>query len=231
MPGPKRVPLSERFWKRVVKDESGCWLFGGRTFGNKYGQVSLGGHLAPNVQAHRYSYEIHKGEIPRGKYVCHTCDVRNCVNPDHLYLGDHEDNNRDRKERGRSKRGKAPKALPLAREGERAFNRAITLKGREMVKAQYATGKWTQAQLAKAWRVSQGTISAIVRDAKNMGAGGDGKKRSGHFRNKISADDREEIARLYLAGGVTQKHLAERYGIDQTYVSVLIKRYSERSKP
>ncbi len=227
MPGPKRTSLSERFRSRVVKHESGCWLYGGDRFGNKYAQISYGGRNAKYTLAHRYSYEIHHGAIPRGKFICHKCDVRNCVNPDHLYAGDHEDNNQDRKERGRSKRGEGPRVLPLAREGERAFNRALTLKARDMVKQQYETGKWTQSQLAKAWRVSQGTISAIVRGAKNMGSGGDGKKRSGHFRSKVSAEDRKQIAVQYLAGGVTQKHLAEKYGLDQTYISLIVKRFKK----
>ena len=118
-----------------------------------------------------------------------------------------------------------------AREGERAFNRALTSKAQELLKSQYESGKWTQVQLAKAWHVSQGTVSAIVRGVKNMGAGGDGKKRTGHFRHKVSADDREQIAMRYLSGGVTQKELADEYGLDQTYVSVLVKRYLAKENP
>lgn len=231
MPGPKRTPLSERFWKRVVKHESGCWLYGGDRFGNKYAQISYGGRAAKYTLAHRYSYEIHNGEIPRGKFICHKCDVRNCVNPDHLYAGDHEDNNKDRVDRGRSK-GKRERitVVPLAREGERAFNRAITSKARQLLKDQYESGKWTQTQLAKAWHVSQGTVSAIVRGVRNMGAGGDGKKRKGHFRSKVSAEDRYKIAETYLAGGITQNELGEMYGLDQTYISLLVKRFSERKQ-
>ena len=230
MSGPQRTPLLERFWKRVVKHESGCWLYGGERFGNKYAQISFGGREARYTLAHRFSYEIHHGEIGRGKFVCHKCDVRNCVNPDHLYSGDHEDNNQDRVDRGRSK-GKSERirVLPYAREGERAFNRALTSKAQALLKSQYESGKWTQAQLAKAWRVSQGTVSAIVRGVKNMGAGGDGKKRTGFFNHKVTQEQRDEIAMRYLAGGVTQKALAEEFGLDQTYISVLIKRFSERN--
>lgn len=231
MSGPKCAPLSERFWSRVVKHESGCWLFGGDRFGNKYGQISDGtGRRGGNVRVHRYSYEIHHGEIPRGKFVCHKCDVKNCVNPEHLYAGDHEDNTRDIVERKRTRKPTGIQVLPLAREGERRFNRALTSKAQEMLKAQYESGKWTQVQLSKAWRVSQGTVSAIVRGVKNMGAGGDGKKRTGHFKHKVSAEDREQIAMRYLAGGVTQKELAVEYGLDQTYISALVKRFSEREK-
>ena len=228
MPGPKRAPLSERFWARVVKHENGCWLYGGEKFGNKYGLLTRGGRSGRNISAHRYSYEIHHGEIPRGKFVCHKCDVKNCVNPDHLYAGDHEDNTQDIVDRKRVRRKQGISVLPLAREGERRFNRALTSKSREMLKKQYESGKWTQAQLAKAWHVSQGTVSAIIRGVKNMGAGGDGKKRTGFFKHKVSAADREQIAKRYLTGGVTQKMLADEYGLDQTYVSLLVKRYLEK---
>lgn len=230
MRGPKRIPISERFWNRVVKHKSGCWLFGGENFGNKYGQIAFSGRDNGHTTAHRYSYEIHHGEVPRGKFVCHKCDVKNCVNPDHLYAGDHEDNNQDIVDRGRNKRkGDRICVLPYAREGERAFNRALTSEAQAMLKSQYESGKWTQTQLAKAWRVSQGTVSAIVRGVKNMGAGGDGKKRTGFFKQKVTQLQRDEIAMRYLAGGVTQKALAEEFGLDQTYISVLIKRFSERN--
>ena len=227
MPGPKRTSLSERFWKRVVKHESGCWLYGGDKFGNKYAQISYGGRDAKYTLAHRYSYEIHHGEIPRGKFICHRCDVRNCVNPDHLYAGDHEDNNQDRVDRGRSKRkGERIGVVPRAREGERAFNRSLTSTARQLLISQYESGKWTQVQLAKAWHVSQATVSAIVRGVRNMGAGGDGKKRTGHFKHKISAEDRKQIVMRYLAGGVTQTQLADEYGLKQAYISALVKQLS-----
>lgn len=89
--GVKQDParLERAFWKKV--DKSGdCWIWVGLV--NRYGY----GRWGKNKTAHRHSYELANGEIPDGKQVCHTCDVRNCVNPAHLWLGEHRDNMQDR---------------------------------------------------------------------------------------------------------------------------------------
>lgn len=67
-----------------------------------YGWFRLKGR---ETLAHRASWELHKGEIPKGEQVLHKCDVRLCVNPDHLFLGSNGDNVNDKVMKGRQARG------------------------------------------------------------------------------------------------------------------------------
>ncbi len=80
-----------------VNQKTGCWEFIGG-LRNGYGAIKNG---AKTDGAHRVSYEIHKGEISQGLFVCHTCDNRKCINPDHLWLGTAKDNTQDCVKKGR----------------------------------------------------------------------------------------------------------------------------------
>jgi hypothetical protein len=96
----KRLRVVRRFLARVRKGND-CWEWTGLKLGN-YGIISINRR---NVGAHRYSYMLHVGEIPDGLWVLHKCDNTMCVNPEHLFLGTHQDNMDDKVAKGRQSRG------------------------------------------------------------------------------------------------------------------------------
>lgn len=88
--GPKPRPALEKFMDHVEPEpNSGCWLWAASTYG-EYGQFAIELHYA--IGAHRASWLLHNGPIPDGLFVLHKCDVKICVNPDHLFLGTNQDN-------------------------------------------------------------------------------------------------------------------------------------------
>lgn len=93
--------LAARFWANAnarSDDESACWAWRLSTNSQGYGRFSIGGR---HSLAHRIAWRLIRGDIPAGAFVCHHCDNPLCVRPDHLFLGNHADNMRDMKLKGR----------------------------------------------------------------------------------------------------------------------------------
>jgi len=76
----------------ILEDRSKCWLWEGCVGNDGYGLIRVGGKI---VYVHRLAYTIFVGEIPEGKCILHSCDVRNCCNPIHLWAGTNKENTRD----------------------------------------------------------------------------------------------------------------------------------------
>lgn len=143
------IPLYriEAFQELVYPEpNTGCWLWGGNLHRQGYGRIF-------GYYAHRLSYHIHNGEIPHGMHVLHRCDNPCCVNPDHLWLGTHADNMRDKFLKGR-----APSVHIYS---EDRWNAKLTIKDILSIKAKYLFGM-LQKDIAAQYNVSRATICLII---------------------------------------------------------------------
>lgn len=103
----ERLSVETLFHRKYTKVSSGCWEWSARISPFGYGQFSTSD--GDSWQAHRFSYTLHKGKIPKGLCVCHTCDNRKCVNPTHLWVGTRNDNIQDMHRKGRARKATSEK--------------------------------------------------------------------------------------------------------------------------
>ena len=137
---PAAYPV-KRFMAKVSFNADGCHIWRAQVKRDGYGSFSFRGKTA---KAHKVAYILFRGEIPSGMCVLHRCDVRACVNPDHLFLGTVADNVRDMDAKGR--RGTVEK-----------------LSQTEAVRVHFWS-KWaTQQRIADSFGIHQTTVSRIVR--------------------------------------------------------------------
>ena len=96
-PTPKQIA---KFWSKVNKTST-CWVWTRGKIAFGYGRVRFGTGKGLLYLAHRVSYTLTYGPIPRDLYVCHRCDNPPCVNPEHMFLGTARDNALDSVSKGR----------------------------------------------------------------------------------------------------------------------------------
>lgn len=135
-----------RFWKRVTKTE-GCWLWEGTIRGG-YGSLQVS---RIRTMAHRYSWSLKFGEIPKGAQILHKCDNPLCVNPDHLFPGTQGENIADMIEKDRQAKGER--------------NASSKLKETDVIEIRdkYASGVWSLSGLAADYGVSIHTVYMAVK--------------------------------------------------------------------
>ena len=136
----------ERIESKVEKiPEAGCWIWMGATQVRGYGEL-----ISHNRKylAHRASYEAFVGEIPKGMYVCHSCDNVYCVNPAHLFLGTQKQNLQDMASKGRSTRGQRNPMAKLTEEEVKDIKYFLSI-------------GINDSDIAKQYEVTRGAINLI----------------------------------------------------------------------
>lgn len=148
----KEKLLEKLLSKTYPEPNTGCWLWSGMVNVSGYGIMKAA--ALPQFKTpltHRISYLLHKGEFNYKLHVLHTCDNPICVNPDHLFLGTHQDNMDDRKRKNRTNR--------IAPKGEDQGYSKLT--NEQVIEIRSITGI-SQKEIAKKYSVNQATISYIV---------------------------------------------------------------------
>ena len=138
--------------EKIEVHPDGCWLWTAATFSNGYGAFREGDKQR---RAHRWSHEHFIGPIAEGQVVCHRCDVRRCVNPDHLFTGTPADNQADMTTKGRGRSG--------AKNGGHLRPHKLDAEKVAEIRRLYATGYRSQQVIADDYGVAQILVSRIVR--------------------------------------------------------------------
>lgn len=159
--------VRSRLLAKVEADPNGgCWLWAGLTGADGYGSIGIG---QKTLQAHRVSYEAFCGPVGSA-WVLHRCDVRPCINPDHLFLGTHADNMADmvRKGRKRGQGGAKGEASPSARltEADVRAIRASTESSRQLAARLPVTDSLVRRiRRGEAWSHLAASVSVVTCDA------------------------------------------------------------------
>lgn len=163
--------------------------------------------------AHRYSYRIHNGDL-NGLQVLHKCDVRSCVNPDHLFLGTQSENICDMDRKGRR----------VSVRGERLGTSKLTENQAIEINKMYASGSYRQVDISRLFGVERSVVSAIVQGRTWSHATGikekKPKKACGPSRRRFSSMDCQVITSCYSDGVIARKLAAYFKVSDETIYSI-----------
>lgn len=140
----------ERFFSKVNKTTT-CWEWIGGFFNTGYGSFKNKGI---KYLAHRFSWEYHNGSITNGLFVCHTCDNKKCVNPDHLFLGTAKDNTQDALKKGRM-------IIPKKEKGYISSKRSINAEKIPFIKSKILNRSGTLHELAEELNIPHHILSDI----------------------------------------------------------------------
>jgi len=147
----KNYTIDKRFFNKVKKTKN-CWFWIGATNKKEDGYGLLWIKRKRNL-AHRISWKIHNGFIPKNKLVLHKCDIKLCVNPKHLFIGSQKDNMEDMFKKHRN-------AIFV---GEDNKNHKLTDKQVKEIRRKYIPWKYSMYKLGREYKVSaKSCILAII---------------------------------------------------------------------
>lgn len=202
----RNIPSREFIASRSIPEpNTGCWLWLGALTIGHYGHVKVGGRL---WVASRLSYTVHVGPVPGGMFVCHRCDTRQCVNPDHLFLGTNQDNMDDMRAKGRGPRlrGDVHPRATLTNEQVRRFREI----GMAAAVAEAAALGIDRAIVTRA--VSGRSWACLNEIAPPRPA-----RKLRHVPDETKSAIRDE-----WSGGAMQKDLVKKYGVSAAHVSRIV---------
>lgn len=138
----------DRFWNKVNKIPGGCWEWTAALHKTGYGAFGLEGKVQ---KAHRVGYTLQNGTIPDGLLVLHKCDNPICVRGDHLFLGTHQDNARDRENKSRGKQAK----------GSKQGKAKLTERDVRDIREKLKEGAMTHREIASIYGVAHSQVTRI----------------------------------------------------------------------
>lgn len=202
------MDIVEKLLSRIKVNANGCFEWQWCIWPNGYGFIRVN---KIGYTAHRLSYEVFRGPIPDGLFVCHKCDNRCCINPSHLFLGTHTDNMQDAAAKDRVVFGADSHFAKLT---EQQVSEIFDM---------YNTGLYTQEHLGELFGVTQAAVQCMLAGKSWKRAGKPVAKRKCRVVRgvKLTQEHVREIRRLVADPANTIASIAEKFGVGRSCIYMI----------